>query len=416
MAKKTASDAAGREQEMEKGECDTLLIADDNEMNRGLLCRMFSSFCSIEQAENGKIALEKILSDPQKYCAVLLDIVMPETDGLKVLYRMQREGLMDKIPVFLLVEEAGDAAIQEAYRLGVMDIIRKPVIPYVVTRRISSIIELFQSRRRLSSVIIRQQTELLKQAQEIIDLNRGMVETLATAIEFRNDESGEHVRRIHDITKYMLENTALGRDFVDEEIEQISLASIMHDVGKIAIPDAILGKPGKLTAEEFEIMKTHTVQGAQLLEKISQLRKSSSFRYAYDIARHHHERWDGSGYPDGLKGDEISIWAQIVSLADVYDALRCRRVYKEAFSREKTLNMIRSGQCGSFNPELLECFFAVEDQLNEIYEREETDDVRDREERRISVAEVNIPASADNRKSAPKTEKNSISGGGRERR
>ena len=141
-------------------------------------------------------------------------------------------------------------------------------------------------------------------------------------------------------------------------------------MGKIAIPDAILGKPGKLTAEEFEIMKTHTVRGAELLEKIPQLRENSAYRYAYDIARHHHERWDGNGYPDGLKGDEISIWAQIVSLADVYDALRCERIYKKAFSRKKTLKMIRSGQCGIFNPELLECFFSVEEKLTEIYDSE----------------------------------------------
>lgn len=142
----------------------------------------------------------------------------------------------------------------------------------------------------------------------------------------------------------------------------------MHDVGKIAIPDAILNKPGKLTPEEFEIMKTHTIQGAHLLEKIPQLRESGSYHYACDIARHHHERWDGRGYPDGLKGGEISIWAQVVSLADVYDALSCKRVYKDAFPRQKVLDMIREGQCGAFNPQLLECFFSVEERLHRLYE------------------------------------------------
>ena len=172
----------------------------------------------------------------------------------------------------------------------------------------------------------------------------------------------KHTDNVANITCRLCEKLNMTKGFT----VYCTTCAYLHDIGKMFIPPSVLQKPGKLTDQEFEIMKTHTVQGAQLLEKISQLRKSSSFRYAYDIARHHHERWDGSGYPDGLKGDEISIWAQIVSLADVYDALRCRRVYKEAFSREKTLDMIRSGQCGSFNPELLECFFAVEDQLNEI--------------------------------------------------
>ncbi len=351
-------------------ECSTLLIADDSEINRRLMYYMFAPFYPVEQAENGRVALDKILSDPKKYCAILLDVLMPESDGMEVLYRLKQEELLDKIPVFLITAEAGDAVMREAYRLGVMDIIRKPVIPYVVVRRISSIVELFQSRRRLNSVVHRQKEELLEQAEKIIDLNRGMVEALAAAIEFRDGESGSHVRRIYDITKYMLENTRIGAGMKRENMEQIALAAIMHDVGKIAIPDAILAKPGKLTAEEFEIMKMHTVKGAQLLEKIPQLRENGAYQYAYDIARHHHERWDGNGYPDGLRGDEITIWAQIVSLADVYDALRCKRVYKEAFSREKSLEMIRSGRCGAFNPELLECFFSVEDRLTEIYDCE----------------------------------------------
>lgn len=258
--------------------------------------------------------------------------------------------------------------MREAYQLGVMDVISKPVIPYVVERRVNSVVELFQARRRLGNVVERQQSALLRQAEQIIGLSRGMIESLSTAIEFRNGESGEHVRRIHDITKYMLEHTELGDGLSPEDIDAISLAAIMHDVGKIAIPDAILNKPGRLTAEEFEIMKTHTLQGARLLERIPQMRELSAYRYACDIARHHHERWDGRGYPDGLKGEEISVWAQIVSLADVYDALVSKRVYKDAYGREKALGMIRDGACGTFNPSLLECFFRVEQELRYLYE------------------------------------------------
>ena len=251
-----------------------------------------------------------------------------------------------------------------------MDVISKPVVPYVVQRRVQSVIELFQARRQLSRTVESQRERLLRQAEEIIALNQGMVEALATAIEFRSEESGDHVRRIHDITKCLLSETALGRDLESEAIEEIALASILHDVGKIAVPDAILNKPGRLTAEEFEIMKTHTVQGAALLDRIPQLRRHRAYRYAVDIARHHHERWDGKGYPDGLKGDEISLWAQVVSLADVYDALSCKRVYKDAFPRERVLEMIRDGECGTFNPELLRCFFEVEEKLSGLYQKE----------------------------------------------
>lgn len=347
----------------------TVLVVDDDEMNRIILDNLFSAFYEVEEAENGKIGLDKILSDPEKYCAVLLDVVMPVMDGLEVLRHLKKKNILDKIPVFLITSETSDSIMKEAYRLGVMDVIGKPVIPYIVIRRINSVIELFRARKRLGNVVERQNEELLKQAKKIISLNQGMIESLSTAIEFRSGESGEHVRRICEITKYLLENTELGKGMTSETIELISLAAIMHDVGKIAIPDAILNKPGRLTLEEFEIMKTHTIQGAELLNKIPQLKEHEAYKYAYDIARHHHERWDGKGYPDKLKGNEISIWAQIVSIADVYDALSCKRVYKDAFSREKVVDMIRTGQCGTFGPKLLECFFSVEEKLSEMYKK-----------------------------------------------
>ena len=349
---------------------DTILVIDDDEINRGILDNLFSAFYRVEEAENGRIGLEKIRTDPEGYCAVLLDVVMPEMDGLEVLRALQAAELLEKIPVFLITAEASDATMKEAYRLGVMDVISKPVVPYVVLRRVNSVVELFRARKRLGNVVERQQSELLVQAQKIIDLNQGMIESLAAAIEFRNGESGQHVRRIHDITKSLLSDTDLGAGLSKEQIQQIAQASIMHDVGTIAIPDAILNKPGRLTPEEFEIMKTHTTQGGFLLEKIPQLRENGVYHYAYDIARHHHERWDGRGYPDGLKGDEISLGAQIVSLADVYDALSCKRVYKDAFPRERVLQMIRDGECGVFNPELLDRFFSVEEELQRMYQRD----------------------------------------------
>ena len=319
-------------------EANTILIIDDDEINRGILGNLFSAYYKIQEAENGRDGLRIIQESRKNLCAILLDVMMPEMDGLEALRHLKRDGLLAEVPVFLITAEVTDAVMREAYQLGVMD-------------------------------VIGQQDELIQQANRIIQLNQGMIEALSTAIEFRSEESGDHVRRIHDITRHVLQHTKWGDGMPADSIEQIALASIMHDVGKIAIPDAILNKPGRLTPEEFEIMKTHTTAGARLLEQIPQLRENGAYYYARDIALHHHEKWDGSGYPDGLKGGEITPWAQVVSLADVYDALSCKRVYKDALPRDKVLEMIRTGQCGVFNPDLLQCFFEVEPQLAQLYKK-----------------------------------------------
>ena len=345
----------------------TMLIVDDDAINRAVLANIFCEHYRIEEAANGAEGLERILADPARYCSVLLDYQMPALNGIEVLERMGEKDLERRIPVFLISAEASPEVTRAAYELGVMDVIEKPVIPHVVQRRVGSVVELFAARRRLSGVVERQQTELLRRAAQIIELNQGMIEALATAIEFRDGESGGHVRRIHDITRIMLTETALGSGLDAGEVSSIALASIMHDVGKIAIPDAILGKPGRLTPEEFEVMKTHTTIGAQMLEDIPQLHQSGTYGYAVDIARHHHERWDGRGYPDGLGGSELSVWSQVVALADVYDALRSKRVYKGALGREETVEMITGGACGTFSPALLTAFAEVEPLLSTMY-------------------------------------------------
>ena len=347
-----------------------LLIVDDEEINRLILSNLFEGIYEVDEAVDGREALDMIEADPARYIAVLLDVMMPVLDGIEVLKRLAPTGYMERVPVFLITAERGNAVMEEAYSLGVMDFIGKPIVPYAVIKRVQSVVELFEARKRLSLTVEDQRLQLLERAEQIIELNRGMIESLSAAIEFRDGESGDHVQRIHDITKLMLTQTHLGEGLSGEDIDDIALAAIMHDVGKIAIPDAILCKPGRLTPEEFEIMKTHTVQGAELLARIPQMRGTGAYRYAIDIARHHHERWDGRGYPDGLAGDQISIWAQVVSLADVYDALTNKRVYKAAFTREESLRMIRDGECGTFNPELLACFFEVEPQICALYERD----------------------------------------------
>lgn len=345
----------------------TVLIVDDSEMNRDILTAVFTGTHSIETAENGREGLEKLWANRPQICAILLDVVMPVMGGMEVLETLAEKQVVNDIPVFLITGEKDDKIVKHAYELGVMDVIPKPISPYVVLRRVNSIIELFAARKRLARVVNRQKGMIEEQAGQIVKLNMGMIEALASAIEFRSGESGNHVRRIHDITELFLYNSPLRNDFSSEEIKYISLAAIMHDVGKLSISDTILNKPGRLTPEEFEIMKTHTTLGRRLLEAIPQMRELPFFRYACDIALHHHERWDGRGYPEGLKGDEISLWAQIVSIADVYDALVSPRCYKKAFSFDKALGMILNGECGTFNPLLLRYLQEIEGDIRLFY-------------------------------------------------
>ena len=346
-----------------------ILIIDDDDMNREILANIFEDIYVSDHACNGKEGLQMIYDNQETYCAILLDVMMPIMNGIEVLEALSEQMIASKIPIFLITAERSNEVMRKGYELGVMDIIEKPVIPFVIRRRILSVVELFESRKQLAKKVEYQDWELLKKAKEIIALNEGLIESLATAIEFRDGESGNHVKRIHDITKCILTDTKLGEGLSAQEIDDIALASIMHDVGKIAIPDAILNKPGKLTKEEYEIMKLHTIKGADLLKSIPALRNANVYKYAFDIARHHHERYDGNGYPDRLKGDEISLWAQVVSLADVYDALVSKRVYKNAFSFDDAVKMIINNECGVFSPKLLSAFLEVEKDIRNIYNK-----------------------------------------------
>ena len=335
-----------------------ILIVDDMEINRAILSQIFADRNQILEGENGLEAVQILEERREHIAAVLLDILMPVMDGFQVMEKMKDMGLMEKIPVFLITADSSEESMRRGYQLGAMDIIEKPIVPYFVRRRVESVMELFAARERLSHVVELQGQKLRRQEQEIMNLNDSIIESLSTAIEFRSGESGEHVKRIRYLTRLLLEElNRTGKAeyaFSDREIQQIAQASIMHDVGKIAISDLILNKPGRLTPEEFEIMKTHTVMGCQVLEQIPQYKNNRLYQYAYDICRHHHERWDGKGYPDGLKGREITVWSQAVSVADVFDALTNKRVYKPAIPVPQAMEMICTGQCGAFNPELLE--------------------------------------------------------------
>lgn len=357
---------------MSAEEKNALLIVDDEELNRAILANIFQTDYDILEAEDGKQALELIEGTSRPLSAILLDVVMPRLDGIQLLRILNERKLTSVVPVFLITADPGDDTMQKAYDLGVMDVIAKPVVPFVVRRRVQSVVELFAARRLLGAEVERQRDQLLFQAEQLAEMSMGMVEALSTAIEFSSDESGEHVRRIHDITCMLLGETPLGDGLSDSEIRLIGMGAVTHDVGKISIPDAILNKKGRLTPDEYELMKTHTTQGAQLLSHIPQMREHSAYRYAYDIALHHHERWDGGGYPEGLKGDEISMWTQVVSLIDVYDALVSERCYKKPIPFDRATEMILDGECGVFNPRMLEYFRKAEPWMRQLYKKEES--------------------------------------------
>jgi putative two-component system response regulator len=351
----------------------TILIVDDMEINRTILAEQFRDECEILEAADGLEALS-IMNQNENISAVLLDLVMPQMSGIELLRRLHELGKTQQIPVFIITAENDEQMLAEAYDLGAVDVITKPFMMNFIKCRISNIIELYRHRNHMIKIIDKQMERLDRQ-------NRLLVETLASVVEFRDCESGEHVKRMGRLTRILM--SRLGQMYPEyympeAEIEKITMASELHDVGKISIPDAILNKPGRLTNEEFEIMKQHTVRGCELLESMPEgTLDSNIYDYSYDICRHHHERWDGRGYPDGLSGDEITIWAQIVSLADVYDALTSPRVYKPPFEHEVAVKMIMDGECGSFNPKMLDVF---QKSLDEIKQRP-TDSSRLGEER-----------------------------------
>ena len=344
-----------------------ILIVDDEEINRAILNEMFRHEYDMLEAANGQEAIDQIENN-QNIVLILLDIVMPVLNGFKVLNYMQEHDLIDKIPVILITAESVRDSEDKAYAYGVADVMHKPFYPHIVKRRGKNIIELYQNKRNMELRLKEQEEAIRLQEKKIRQNNEFMIDALSSVVEFRSLETGEHIRRIKYFTrilsKYLMKyfpKYGLTPAMVDE----IARASALHDIGKIGIPDAILLKPGRLTPEEYEIMKTHTTIGCDILEKFHENQTEDFYRYCYEICRYHHERWDGNGYPDHLVGDEIPISAQIVAVADVYDALVSPRVYKSVYANNEAFDMIMNGECGQFSPDIMECFgLAKEDFFN----------------------------------------------------
>ena len=344
----------------------SILIVDDSEMNRVILNEMLKDEYRILEADNGRTALDMVDRYGDELSLVLLDIVMPGMNGFEVLGELSRRTVADSLPIIMISSEDSDDVVLRAYELGASDYINRPFDARVVRRRVSNTIRLYAKQRRLTSLLSQQYNARVKNSRMLIDIMAGVME-------LRNGESGLHVTHIEKLTELLLGCLAHRSDKFPLDNEQrstIAMASALHDIGKMSIDDAILNKPGRLTSEEFEIMKTHTTLGADMLLELGRQHTGNPLlEYAYQIARWHHERWDGKGYPDGLKGDEIPIAAQVVSVADVYDALTSVRVYKDAIPHQEAIQMILDGKCGQFNPLLLDCLLEVQDRIAETLAR-----------------------------------------------
>lgn len=336
-----------------------LLIADDSELNRAILVSVLEKNFDILEAADGKEAIATLAAHEGNIAALLLDVVMPEADGFEVLEEMNRRGWIDEIPTIMISVETGDSYIDRAFQLGAADYVSRPFVPNMIRRRVINAILLHTKTQKLTGLI----ADHFYRRERNTDILSAI---LGYAVESRSGERGTHMTNVSRITGLLLHRLLERTDrcpIGPEDIETVCIASSLHDIGKLLIPEGILTKPTALTPGEFDIVKQHTRLGAKIISDLPIYQNETIIKYALEICRWHHERWNGEGYPDGLKGEDIPIAAQVVSLADAYDALTSKHCYKEALSHEKSLEMIRGGECGSFNPLLLECLNDIADTL-----------------------------------------------------
>ncbi len=354
-----------------------ILIVDDAEINRCLLAEILGDTYDVLEAENGEEALEIVNREKTRIGAILLDLMMPVMDGFTFLEKLkENKKLFHKIPVLVISSETGAQNEKKCFDYGVIDFVARPFHAELVKKRVENAQLHYTYKNKLEEKV-EEQTRILRnayqtvqeQAKRLEKRNREIIEMLGTIVEFRNLESGEHIKRVKGYTEILARNYAklYPECCLDEKsIEEMVEASALHDLGKISIPDRILSKPGKLTNEEYEYMKSHTLRGCELLDSI-QIDWNPQYKNTiYEIIRYHHERFDGKGYPDHLKGDEIPLSAQIVSLADVYDALVSERCYKAAYEKDEAFHMILRGECGMFSPKITEVFRMVKKEMEEL--------------------------------------------------
>ncbi|MBQ6887321.1 MAG: response regulator [Lachnospiraceae bacterium] len=355
-----------------------LLIVDDSKFNRQVLINILQDEYVIVEAENGREALEIIEEQKKDIAAVLLDIVMPEMDGVTLLKILNEKKYLGEFPVLIVTSEQSVNLVAECFDYGISDFIRKPVNTDFVKQRVQKLVELYmqkndyKERLERQTLTLRNQYKMLQQqSTELKKNNEKIIDVLGTVVEYRNMEGRNHVKRVKEFTRILGEHMMSDYpeyELTKEKINVIAAASVLHDVGKVMIPDAILLKPGKLTEEEYEYVKSHSIRGYDIINSIADSWDDEYVQYSCEIARSHHEKYDGSGYPDGLKGDDIPISAQLVSIADCYEALISESVYKSAIPYDEAYNMILQGECGVFSFKLLECFRKARKELEEYAE------------------------------------------------
>ena len=345
---------------------DTVLIVDDQSSNRESLIEILRNDYKIKEAVNGIEALEVISKNRESIAAMLLDLVMPKMGGQEVLAKMSEAGLMEDFPVLVSAGKGNLDVLKKCFEYGICDFVKKPYEDDLVLEKVKKLDSFYQSRResndklRKFAKVLQNQNKILEQkARQQKSDNISLMDSLGTIVEYRNTENHEHIKRVKAFTKILA--THMMKEFpeyelTEEKIDQITAASALHDIGKIMIPDNILFKPGKYTSEEFDYMKSHTIRGYDIIAQIADNWDKELMDYCKQIARSHHEKFDGRGYPENIKGDKIPIAAQIVSVTDCFEALISESLYKKAYSFDAAFQMILNGDCGAFNPKLIEAF------------------------------------------------------------
>ena len=366
-----------------------ILIVDDSKFNRDILKEILGETYNYLEAENGNQAIQMI-GENIGIDLMLLDINMPQMNGFEVLKIMKRSQCIEETPVIMISSEESVDTMREAYEMGITDYITRPFDSVIVKKRVQNTLSLYANQNNLVNVVV-------DQIYEKEENNNIMIRILSSILGSRNSESREHILHIKTATEMMLRQLIKITDvyhLTEADIALITTASSLHDIGKIYIPEEILNKPGRLTDEEFKIMKTHSKLGADIIQDIHLPQEKPLVHTAWEICRWHHERWDGKGYPDGLKGEEIPISAQVVSIADVYDALTSERCYKKAFDHDTAIKMILDGQCGQFNPILLKCLKELSPRIFKIFSNETDDSKQYYEAQRLSneiLSEKSLP-------------------------
>ncbi len=348
----------------------TIVIVENDIRTRTVLSGMFRSRYNVVALETGREALEYLIKNYDDIAIMLLKLVMPYVDGKTLLKVLSTKGLLQEMPVIVISDTNSTEDAIQCYQLGAVDFISKPFVATIVRQRVENIVELYGNKNKLEHTVNKQTEQIREQNEKLQHFNEKLIETLSNIVEFRNLESTAHVKNIKKLTKILAE--CLKENFpiyklTDYDIDIMVQASALHDVGKICIPDNILLKPGRLSEKEFELIKSHTTKGCEILEQMNDIQDEKYAEASRQICRHHHEKYDGSGYPDGLVGDDIPLAAQIVSLADVFDSLVSKRVYKNAYDTQKAFSMIMNGECGAFAPNLLTCLTKCRKQLEDMY-------------------------------------------------